>query len=148
MIDHAPRPLNTGEAIFLVATRGWGAASYRQGTVEKITPTGIIKIRIGDWIGEFRPDGRKRGDPYGEAIDWTPYPERIRFLQRENLLQSAYSALTNIEKLRAPFTEESLRSHISCVEEAIKRGKTLISEAEAAMVAGRNERNETHGGKA
>jgi hypothetical protein len=133
MSDAKPRKLIVGEEVFIgiyTPSIGWSSIdSYRSAKVEKITTTGIIKIRIKDWVGYFRADGKGCGKTNSGWIDWTPYAERQLKIEKYRLLNSAYIALRNIPTVHPGFDAHSLAVYIATVESAIANAKGFLAEA-------------------
>jgi len=78
-----------------------GGTPYRVATVDKVTPTGRIVVKINDWIRTFRPDGRQLGKKYfGECIDWTPFAERAALVAADNRVRKAAIILNQLQELR------------------------------------------------
>ena len=82
-----PRKLAAGEKIFLIRRNVYSGDNFQRAFVERVTETGIIKVRAENFFTAYNPDGSRRGgDRDSHAIDWMPYELRaLRVINAERL---------------------------------------------------------------
>ena len=101
-MSDTPKSFREGQDIYLLSSSNWGRDSYLQGVVVRVTPTGKVRVRIGQNPGYekgFRADGREEGKPYGGLrIDSEmSFAERTKFVLNEKLIVKAANALSRIQ---------------------------------------------------
>ncbi len=101
--------LVAGEKVFIAQFLGsWGGPNYIPGTVQKITPSGMIDVLIGfaKEPTRFNADGRERSkSTYREQIDGLmTFEEREADLAKRDRIRAANDALQAVvpEKMRNP----------------------------------------------
>lgn len=95
-----------GETVYINGG-SYGRIDVRTGTVEKISPTGVIRVRTAQgYAYSFQPDGRERGgDKY--------YPRRlIDKVQYDKLAGQAAAKLRADQAARALADASRIRMHV------------------------------------
>lgn len=127
MEEFYPRTLAVGERVYLEQHVSWGPNSYRLATVKKLTPSGRIVLKVGDWTGHFMPDGRKVGGSYrGESIDWMPTKDRSALISEVKKVMRCARILVEIGDLKRA-TENADRKSVT---ERIAIIRAMVSKAE------------------
>lgn len=118
--------LKVGDQVYVDAsTSAIGGTTYRvaQAKVEKITPSGIVTVRVGDterrWT--FQPNNRERGNKWGASIiSPEKYEERLRAASEQQLERAAQRAINAISELGRHASKsdrlEKLRAALAAVE--------------------------------
>lgn len=76
------KTLKPGDLVIVDMSSHFNRRNYIKDTVEKITPTGRIKLTTS---GQYYPDGREVGNKYGHAKLLPPTPEHLEIIKRREL---------------------------------------------------------------
>lgn len=123
------KTLKVGDPVFLTDRAGL----FARGVVVKITPSGCIDVRNGDFVTRYNFDGRKRGM---EKWDYDVIDVRMTFAAREEWLKKqgrakAAAALVNGIKNVAPLCDYRLGAEALTKE--LDRLQSLVFAARKAV---------------
>lgn len=129
--------MNIGDKVFIVRYMRWGHRDqYRAGTVDKITPSGLIDVRHGERTTRFSKDLREYGCKFeGERIDTQMlYDERVKQIGLETRIDRAHAALNAIVKVDESKRRTRYDKKEELVEE-LERLQALLNIAEQNILA-------------
>jgi hypothetical protein len=118
--------MNVGDKVFLVRYYSWGSRdAFREGVVSKITPSGLIDVKVRGLTTRFDKNGRERATYNGERIDTEmSFEERLShqaMLGRIDIAAVALRVVTTEERRRYNTKEELI--------EEVERLYKLLAEA-------------------
>ena len=120
-VQPEPVYINTGRGRFF---------SYIAADIISTSPTGIktVKYRPSGSVERFTPDGRKRGDHYGDRIDTVMgFAARTAWLKRQSQIQTAGLLVKRVQANNYTFED------VGGLTAEIDRLQALLDEARAAV---------------
>jgi hypothetical protein len=102
--------LKVGDEVAIDISNNWISNAYKVCKVEKITPSGRIKLDDGS---QYQPSGRKIGDSYSYPLRQIT-PEILEIIERRNLMDKL-----KFDKFKGLLSAERLRILLQWQEELI-----------------------------